>query len=619
MLVRIKIIKNAIEKGFSGKGKFQVKHELNALEYEYENQRFWFLLDTNIDQCRKEEVIFKLGNLKEIDAQKIGELFNDNFFLIVIDKVENELHLLRDVSGVKTGYYTNSDSSDEFQISTLVHDLALSMDKVKFSKEAIHQILYSHYLLDGYTYYENIHELKAGYHQLYNADFQQTDTAINEVDFLEENKLTAEENIRSLRIKTQEAHQGAIATKNTVLLSGGLDSIAMLIALDDLPEIKRLSNISFKVKDTSQDETVYAIDAAKKVNRPIKIKEIDPNDESNFQNFEQTFLQMNNPYIGAWIFGKFEGTPYEMFYAGQDTRLHTPALNEVDKIAYQLLPYQNNFLIKYFLQPMAKIGQSIFKLIGWNKSKNRIIKNLWKGLHIADLKSYVDKFYLKLDKNTIAQKGLPTEYYDAFREYFDFDISKIKSKRGLYNKLVEKKWKEQYIFDIRYLQDVARMNNTYIAMPFYNPKIASFSSSIPFDLSTKKMIGRSRFGETKAIIYKYVLRHAFRDKLTDMCFYRAKAVSETTHQMNNGVMGRKIKEVIKRDLSLPNSFIKNFHLEKYVERYINTSEWGFKEDDYLGTIYYIAAICIYHYRVILKNHIKTGKKMEHNVEVFSSQ
>lgn len=601
MLVKIKNLENGVDNGFSQKGKFQVQYELNALEYEYENQQFWFLLDTNIDQCRKEEVKFKLDNLKSIDAQQVGKLFNETYFLIAINKVNNELHLLRDVSGVKTGYFTHT--SNELTISTLVHDLALSMTNVQFSKEAVHQILYSHYLLDGHTYYKNIHEIKAGYHQIYDSSLQQINTITSTIDFLEENQLTLEENLRSLREKTREAHEGAVATKNTVLLSGGLDSIAMLIALDDLPEIKRLSNLSFKVKDTTQDETVYAIDAAKKVDRPIRINEIDPNDENNFKNFEEAFLQMNNPYIGAWIFGKFEGTPYEMFYAGQDTRLHTPALNEVDKFAFKLLPFQNKFWVKYLLQPSAKLGQLFFKMLGWNKSKNRIIKNLWKALHIADLKSYVDKFYLKLDKDKMEQKGIPTDYYEAFQEYFDFDISKIKSKRGLYNKLVEKKWKEQYIFDIRYLQDVARMNNTYIAMPFYNPHIASFSSSIPFDLATKKMLGRSRFGETSAIIYKYVLRHAFRDKLTDMCFYRAKAVSETTHQMNNGVMGQKIKKIIFRDLSLSNSFIKSFHLTEYVKRYLETSEWGLREDDYLGTVYYIAALCIYHYRVILKKEI----------------
>ena len=73
MLVKIKNLENGVENGFSQKGKFQVQYELNALEYEYENQQFWFLLDTNIDQCRKEEIKFKLDNLKSINAQKVGK------------------------------------------------------------------------------------------------------------------------------------------------------------------------------------------------------------------------------------------------------------------------------------------------------------------------------------------------------------------------------------------------------------------------------------------------------------------------------------------------------------------------------------------------------------------
>lgn len=598
MLVKIRNYQGILKDGFFQKGNFQVSYEINSIEYEYENERFWFLLDTNIDQSRIDEVKFNLDALSKIDAVQIGKAFNENFFLLAIDKKEHQLHVVRDISGVKTAYYTSS--KEEFQVSTLMHDLAMSMENVEFSEEAIHQILYSHYLLDGYTYYKNIHELKAGYHEVYNSFFQQIETFKYEVNFQKENQLSAEENFEQLRQETRVAHRGYLAPKNTVLLSGGLDSIAMLIALDDLPETKQLQNISFRVKDTSQDETVYAKDAAQKVDRPIHIKEVDPNAADNFRNFEETLLKMNNPYIGVWIFGKFNGTPKEMFYAGQDTRLHTPALNEVDKVAYSLLPHQNKFWLKYILKPLTKMGQSLFRILGWHHSSNRVIKNLWKGLHMTDLKSYVDEFYLKLGKEKITKKGLPTDYYDVFRKYFDFDISKIKTKRALYNKVVEKKWKEQYIFDIRYLQDVARLNNTYIGMPFYNHHLASFSSSIPFDLSMKKMIGRSRFGKTKAIIYKYVLRHAFRDKLTDMCFYRAKAVSETMHQMNNGVLGEKLKKILLRDLALSNSFIKSYKLDKYVQRYLDTEEWGMKEDDYLGTIYYIAALSIYHFRVILK-------------------
>lgn len=598
MFIRIQQYNGILEQGFRRLGDFQVWHETNSIEYYHENSQFWVLLDTNIDQTRKMEVAMKLGTLTDINPKTIGKNFNENFFMVAIDKQNSQIHLVRDSAGVKTGYYTFEDG--EMMISTLMHDLALSKGKVKFSKEAIHQVLYSNYLLDGFTYYEGIHEVPAGQHNAYDRVLDKVISKNYPVHFQEENGLTANLNFKLLREKTQEAHRGYLAPKNTVLLSGGLDSIAMLIALDDMPETEQLENISFRVKDTEQDETVYAVDAAEKVGRPLSIKQIDPDSSQNFTDFEQTFLQMNNPYHGVWIFGQFSGTLEEMFYAGQDTRLHTPALNEVDKMAFAFLPYQNSFWFKYLVTPLINSGKRIFKYFNWHKSSNRIFKNLWKGLHLTDLKAYVDTFYLKLGKDKIAKKGLPTDYYDSFRKHFDFDISKIKSKRGLYNQLVAKKWKEQYIFDIRYLQDVARMNQTYIAMPFYNPHLASFSSSIPFDLAMKKMVGRSRFGKTKAIIYKYVLRHAFRDKLTDKCFYRAKAVSQTFHQLNNGVMGQKLKAILERDLAMENSFIKSFQLESFVQKYLEVENWEMGQEDYLGTIYYIAALSIYHYRVVLK-------------------
>ncbi len=598
MLIQIKKNDGQFIEGFSQKGGFKVKYRTNDLVYEFENNSFLFLLDTTLDKSRVAEVEAKLASLETIIPKQVGGLFNEAYFLVVIDKEKDTIHLLRDVAGIKTGYYTFIE--DDLYIGTLVHELAKLKSAVQFSKEAVHQLLYANYLLDGYTYYEEIFEIKAGVHQQYNAGLIQIYYNKITINFQKENQLTTEENIKQLRREIQEAHKGFLAPKNTVLLSGGLDSIAMSIALDDLPTAKEVSNISFRVKDTIQDETVYATDAAKQLDQPLTIKEIAARDAANFKDFEQRFLQMNNPYYGVWIFGNLEGQLNEMYYAGQDTRLHTPALNEVDKIAFGLLKSQNSFWLKWLLRPLLHFGRMIFKLLGWQDSNNRLLRNGWKILHVAATKAYINQFHLKLNEDKISKKGLPTAYYASFKKHFDFDLTKIKTKRALYNKIIEKKWKEQYLFDIRYMQDVARLNNTYMAMPFYHPKLASFSSSIPFNLATKKMIGRSRFGKKKAIIYKYVLRNAFRDKLSDTCFYRAKAVSQTFHQLNNGIMGQKIKVILNRDLKQEQSFIKTFQLENYVQRYLTTQTWGLAADGYLGTVYYIAALCIYQYHIILR-------------------
>ena len=84
-----------------------------------------------------------------------------------------------------------------------------------------------------------------------------------------------------------------------------------------------------------------------------RIIEVDPEESENVQHFEEQILRMNNPYFGMWIFGNFQGAPNQMFYAGQDTRLHTPALNEVDKIAFKLLNQKDAKWVKYIARPIA--------------------------------------------------------------------------------------------------------------------------------------------------------------------------------------------------------------------------------------------------------------------------
>ncbi|MFT4762122.1 MAG: hypothetical protein ACI9XO_004498, partial [Paraglaciecola sp.] len=568
---------------YSKKGSIYLHYEIDSIDYFFENQRFLFLIDTNLSKDKETIICHKLAKLNDLDVKEISKIFNGNYFMFAIDKRDAQVHLLRDVSGVKTGYFTQTENG--LIIGSIMHDVARKRDNVTYNKEAIGQLLYSNYLLNGFTIYEEIEEVKMG--QCLTFDFK---LDIAEINFetiklaQKDNDLSPEENFQKLRKETQKAHQGYICKDNQVFLSGGLDSIAMLVALDDLEERKNINTLSFRVKDTNQDETVYAQSIAQYLTINNEIKEVDANDIENVKNFEERILKMNNPYFGMWIFGNFDGTPDQMFYAGQDTRLHTPALNEVDKLAFNLLKFQKAWWMKYLAQPAAKTARFLMEKLGWHKKGGMILGNLYKATHIFDLKKYVQKFYLKLDKEEMAKKGIPTDYYNQFQKHFDFDLDKIETPRALYNKLVELKWQEQYTFDMRYLQDVARVNNTYIAMPFYDKKLAEYSSSIPFDLATKAMKGRSRFGKTSRIIYKYVLRQAFRDKLNDLVFYRAKAVSETLHQLFNGALGAKVRMLLRDDLKAQDSFIKSFKLENYVKRFLNKSTFKMSDYDLLARV-----------------------------------
>ena len=584
-------------------GIFHVDYQLDEIDYFFENKRFLIFVDTNITKDREPEILAGLDNLIGIYTDEISRIFNGNYFLVAIDKIQKKVHLMRDVCGVKTGYFTHENNS--LIIGSVMHDVAARKTQIKYNENAIGQILYSGFLMDGFTVYDGVEELKMGYKLSFNSWFNLEKTETESLTFAEkDNDLTAEENIKELREQTVKAHEGFLGEKNRVFLSGGLDSIAMLAALDDLEECKNLDSVSFKVKGTTQDETVYAESIANHLSIDNQIKEIDAEDKNNVANFEKRVLRMNNPYFGTWIFGNFSGTPNQMYYAGQDSRLHTPAVNEIDKFAYSLLPYRNSFLIKKIARPIAKIAQRIMESFGWQKGETMIQRNLYKASFIFDLDNYLGQFFFKLDKEAVEKAGLPTDYYDKFAEYYKIDLSEISSARGLYNKLGELKWKEQYVYDMRYLQDLGRINNTYVAMPFYSKEYAEFTSSIPFNLATKPMMGRSRFGKTRRIIYKYVLRHAFRDKLNDLCFYRAKAVSQTLYQLFNGALGTTVRDLLARDLQEKNSFIKMFKLENYIQKFLDREIFGMEDENLMMTSYYISTLTVWHKHVFqakLKN------------------
>lgn len=575
--------------------------DLEQTDYYHENERFVFIFETNIDKSREKELKAKLDTWRSIETKALHQLFHGNYFLIVIDKWLQTIQLRRDPSGVKTGYYAIE--SNGMYVGSIMHDVAQQMKRVEFNDEAIHQMLYAGYIIDGFSIYNGTYELEMGTKVIFDQDFCETYRNQVEIDFNEfDNELSPQSNFEKLREETALAHKGYIAKENHVLLSGGLDSIAMLISLHDILGKDEFDALSFRVRHTTQDETVYAKSISGHLGVKNDIVEIDPTDASCYEKFTETILRMNNPYFGYWIFGKLNGHPSEMYYAGQDTRLHTPAINEIDKLAMTFFNHQDTFLVKNVMRPLFRWISKLLRELTFDKKyiPNQISRNLYKAAHIFDLKVFLEKFYFQLDKDKLKKKGLPVRFFEKFRQQFQFDLKEIKSKRGLYNKLVELKWREQYIYDMRYLQDMARINNTYIAMPFYDKRLAEFSSSIPFSLATKPMWGNARFGKKRRIIYKYALRHAFRDKMNDMVFYRAKAVSSTLHLLFNGPLGKKVKEALEADLlENEDSFIRQYLLESFVDKYRCTKEWQMGDMDYLKTIYYIASLCIYNKKIVL--------------------
>lgn len=587
---------------FAGQSKecaaWHIHYQLDEVDCFVDGKNYLFFIDAITPAAKKNYLQKELEMIEDIDAGKISQVCDGNYFVVAITKKDGLVSMFRDPVGVKSGYYFIQNNS--LRIGTNMHQVAVSAGVKEFDQSAVYQLLYSGYLMNGFTFYRNVHEVKMGEEIHLDQALEITSMVTGLKLAEEENVLTEEKNISALRKEIQEAHRKFLSDKNLVLLSGGLDSVAMLGALDDVTSKEKIKCVSFKVKDTIQDETLYADAAASFLDISNTIIEVDPFDESIYSNFEEKLLQMNNPYDGVWIFGNFTGDLESVYYAGQDTRLHTPALSILDKMAFSVLKYQYKFLYNATIKPFFKGWRALFELFGFDISPQRNLRGLYRFSSTFDTLFYARRYYLKFHERKLKKLGIDTSFYKDYMALHHFP-AKIKSKRHLYNVIVEQRWKEQYISDIRYMQDMARMNKTYIAMPFYNLRLARFSSAIPFKLATRMIAGKKEHGNERTIINKYVLRKAFRDKMPDVIYYRDKGGSQTIHQLFNGVLGEKVRSVFNEDLASVKSFIQQYRLEAFAKKFLETKEWPVGSEDFLQFAHYISAMCIYQKRVLKVN------------------
>ncbi|MCK9477189.1 MAG: asparagine synthase-related protein [Candidatus Muirbacterium halophilum] len=561
---------------------------LKVDEFYYEDDNNIFVLDTyhyfngNDNFNKTVKKVIKKINRKETFLIK---LLSSNYFILHINKINMKISLYRDPSGIKTGYYFNDFCNKKFIAGNNMHEIAFNLNIKEFDKKNIYKFLYTNYLFDGDSFYKEIFEVKIG--EIIDFYFNYKKLNKNKIklpiinkenkESIEVNKLMIKKNI--LKVFTNSFSK----RENIIFLSGGLDSNIMAINLKNI--LSDLSLISFFVKNTDENETPFALEVADELKLPIKIFEKNPEDKLKNQ-FEIFSLNMNLPYIGTIIFSNIDGGLNKTYYMGQDTRLHTPDFSIIDYIA---------FLLKFDIKKCRFLKKVQIKLISLlNKFKSdRKIRGLIKVFYLLDFNDYLEKYFFKLDKNYYSDLGISTFYYDDVIKFYKLNKSILKkSNRIIYNEVVKIKWKEQYISDIRYIQDMAKLKKTYIALPFYDFYLNEFFSQIPFKQAGKFSIGFGKFNKIPKIVNKFLLRKTYENDVNKKILFRDKAVSNTTSLLFGGDLGNVVKNILLLDLKSKNSFIKKYKLSKFVYRFIEMNVYKKKDSIVLMKIYNIASLIV---------------------------
>lgn len=571
--------------------KVVVSYEIAQNEYYYENEFCQFFIDSNLPINTIQELCI---NTNEDLSELINYLKQDGV-LVAYNKKQNEVTVIRDTSGLSSVYYYHD--KNELIFSSNNNKIA-QVKQLPLLKSAIIQWLTFDFLWDGQTLYKDVKQVLMNQKLVFNKEFQIIENVFTPLSLNQKDNTDSEaKNIENLRSEIVKAHQIYLRQKNIVYLSGGIDSVAMLIALDDLVEKNQIENHSFKVKSTQEDETEYAKSIADHLNADIKIIERDITNEVSFELFKSKVNKLNNPYPGIWLFAnQITNCKDQIYYAGQDTRLHTPALNIIDKIAFKFFALTSKLsFIATFLNLLFIPSQLFFEFITQFKFfKKRVFVGLKRFSYITNTHKYVLKYYFKQDKNYYKNLGLPELFYNTASKNYSIDLKKIYTERELYNYIVSVKWKEQYVNDIRYMIDMVKDEGGRLAMPFYNISLANFSATIPFKLANKSIIGKSSFSEEKVTVNKFVLREALKNKINDKTYYRAKAVSSTFHIIFNQGLTKLLRLVIANDLKHPQSVIVNLNLQSFIDFfYTKTTPFEIEDGSYLLKIHDLCCVIIY--------------------------
>jgi len=315
-------------------------------------------------------------------------------------------------------------------------------------------------------------------------------------------------------------------TTPLVMLSGGIDSVAMLCYLSELaPE--RIETLTFSVEGLVPNELEEARIAAqyyRSKHHELVIPQAQINELTRRALLESDtsgyggFLGVA---IADWL--RKDGRWIDVF-RGEDTRLHTPSLD---------LPALIGLLAhKYGL------NRSMFGTKAWNL---RNIMTIWpfrKGRNY--IRYFLDKTNLRPDirryvLESLARYHFPKEcsVIHLFPEELDQktqELCQCDSLERLYRRLVSFEYRVQYTEDMHSAQNASETGEISLIMPFYAPNVVAVCNRIPLTIGLiPVLVSPARTRSSIPVSDKYILRKLMKGRVPDALLYRRKATAPAMH------------------------------------------------------------------------------------------
>ena len=478
-------------------------------------------------------------------------------------KIDNVLYLGSSRSATHPIYFRKL--NDEIIYDTKFKNIVEASSQNSLSGEAAFQFLTYEYVTDPLTLIEDVYKVPAAAMIVVNEDlsFKLIEFALQISSCNETNT-----SMDVFKDSIYKAHENRVSESgtNALLLSGGVDSCISAIVLKDVVKDKNLECFTFSTLNAEQDEFSEAKFTADHLGLNVERVIVDPNAHVDL---EELIYNSNFFYPGAIMISAIARQAGENtnFFACQDTRLHTPALNPLDKLVFSASPFQREL----FSRAMGVFSDNFTS----NKTINKVIT---RGKMANDLPSYINELFFhkhKINLNDYERDAnFITELDGSAKNIFtNFEGNS----RQIYNEIVKLAWHRQYSDDIQYLVSTTAQFNSSCQMPWYDEELAFVSAQLPMKEATKFVKGRAGHSSKSKKVNKYILRQAFDGLLPNEILFRDKAVCVTNHLFLKGVYrpyieGMKINSLLfktKAGSNLAINRLFDIHYNRYLDYQIN--------------------------------------------------
>lgn len=466
------------------------------------------------------------------DPGKWASGCDGDFTAVVREPSKGRAWVIGDRNGQQRFYF--SVEGGALRVANSLLGVATRMRQPRLSPEGVFHLLALRYNLDPQTLVEGVKVTAPGLLFDVNSDGVRETRYYKPVSYDSDYFTSMEACVTGLdgAFRAAFAKRYDPTRRCVVLLSGGIDSVAMLRYLTEVAP-GEVEAVTFGLKGDEQgDEVRSAQMAARHFGVPHRLLFLDPADVVG--QAAECLAEADSPHYGSALFrslraGILEGSLPVDVYSGQDTRLHTPSLDAPKAVGVRLT--------QAGIGPLNACWRWVLAATRlWHFRGERTFA-YWR--HAASPRASLQEYLIQAILNVPSNLAGP-RLDELLRQFPAIPASA--NIQEVFKAVIEFEYRTQWTDDMNDFSTTMQGVGVGIHFPFYDHDLVAACNRIPYAIGARHMF-TTRSWSWIPFTQKAVLRKLLMKSVPKDLIYRRKATLPTLHLAFNAGLGAVVGQI----------------------------------------------------------------------------